>query len=197
MKKYLIGGVALAATAGATMALAQTAQPAPSAPPAHHGPRSYFSKPEARADVQQHVQRMFARLDTNHDGFITKDEVAAVEAQFQARTQQRAETRGQGPDRATAFDRLDTNHDGVISRDEFAAAKPGFMGMRHAGFRHGFGAQMFEQADTNHDGRVSLAEAQALALQHFDQADLNHDGILTPDERRQAHQMMRSQRHPS
>ncbi len=192
MRNYLIG-VAIAAIAGATAALAQTAQPAPVVSPPQYSPRSYFTKPESRADVAQHVQRMFARLDTNHDGFITRDEVAAVEAQFQAKMQQR----GQGADRSSAFDRIDTNHDGVISREEFAAAKPGYMGMRHAGFGRGFGERMFDQADANHDGRVSLAEAQALALQHFDQADLNHDGIVTPDERRQAHQLMRSQRHPS
>lgn len=188
MKKYLIGGAAIAGLAGATIAVAQPA------PTPQHAAHSRFSKPEARADVQRHVQRMFARLDTNRDGFIDKNEVAAVEAQFQAKMQQREQARS--ANRPNAFDRIDTNHDGVISRDEFAAAKPGAMGMRHASFHHGFGERMFDQADANHDGRVSLAEAQALALKHFDEADLNHDGVLTPDERRQAHQLMRSQRHP-
>lgn len=195
MKNYLIGGIAMAAIASTGAARAQAAQPAPAAAAAQHGPRSHFAKSESRADVAQHVQRMFAHLDTNHDGYITKDEVAAAEAQFQAKIQSRAEQRG--ADRADAFDRIDTNHDGVISREEFAAAKPGYMGMRHASFHHGFGERMFDEADTNHDGRVSLTEAQAMALKHFDQADLNHDGVLTPDERRQAHELMRSQRHPS
>jgi Ca2+-binding EF-hand superfamily protein len=196
MKTYLMGGIALAAVVGATAALAQTAQPAPAAPAPQHAPRSHFGKPEARADVAQHVQRMFARLDTNRDGYITKDELAAMEAQFQAKMQQRAATRGQ--DRSNAFDRIDTNHDGVISREEFAAApRPEGFGMRRAAFHHGFGERMFDQADANHDGRVSLAEAQALALKHFDEADLNHDGVLTPDERRQAHQMMRGERRPN
>jgi Ca2+-binding EF-hand superfamily protein len=195
MKNYLIGGIAIAAIASAGGALAQAAQPAPAAAEAQHSLRSYFAKSESRTDVPQHVQRMFARLDTNHDGYITKDEVAAAETQFQAKIQTRAEQGG--ADRADAFDRIDTNHDGVISREEFAAAKPEYIGMRHASFHHGFGERMFDQADTNHDGRVSLAEAQALALKHFDQADLNHDGVLTPEERRQAHELMRSQRHPS
>jgi len=53
---------------------------------------------------------------------------------------------------------------------------------------------LFEMADANRDGRVSLAEATDAAARHFDQADLNHDGKLTPDERRQAHQIMHGQR---
>ena len=55
----------------------------------------------------------------------------------------------------------------------------------------GFGGHLFEMADANKDGRVSLAEAQAAALEHFDRADLNHDGKLTPEERQQARQLMR------
>jgi Ca2+-binding EF-hand superfamily protein len=131
---------------------------------------------------------MFARLDTNRDGFIGRDEVAAAEAQFQAHAQQRAAQHGNAG-HSKAFDRIDANHDGMISRPEFDAARP-----PHAragrGF-HGFGSRMFDTADSNKDGRVSQAEAQQLALQHFDQADLNHDGTLTPDERKQARSLMR------
>ena len=58
----------------------------------------------------------------------------------------------------------------------------------------GFGGHLFEMADANHDGRVSLQEGEAAALSHFDRADLNHDGRLTPEERSQAHQLMRQHR---
>jgi hypothetical protein len=61
----------------------------------------------------------------------------------------------------------------------------------------GMGGRLLEMADANHDGRVSLQEAEAAALAHFDRADLNHDGKLTPDERRQAHQLMRGERRRS
>jgi len=128
-------------------------------------------------------------------------------------------------DRRAIFDRLDSNHDGMISRQEFMAAAPQVrerrvmiirdgngpsdpgmhglhgmempmngMGMHRMG--GGFGGHLFEMADANHDGRVSLQEAESAALQHFDRADRNHDGRITPDERRQAHEMMRRERHP-
>jgi Ca2+-binding EF-hand superfamily protein len=234
MKKYLIGGVAFTAIVGATAALAQTAQPVQPAPAAKHG-RPFFNKPEARTDVQAHVQRMFARLDTNRDGFISKDEIAAAETQFQAKAQQQAPKRAaklfarldgnhdgqitlaevqaahaarfaargnqanpQKPVHSRLFDRADANKDGVITRGEFDAAMAnGGLHFRQAGLHHGFGDRMFATADTDKDGRVSLAEAQALALQHFDQADLNHDGTLTPDERKQVRQLNRGKHRPS
>ena len=31
-------------------------------------------------------------------------------------------------------------------------------------------------ADSNSDGQITLAEAEAMALQHFDQMDANRDG---------------------
>jgi Ca2+-binding EF-hand superfamily protein len=187
MSKLLFGGAA--AILAATAAFAQA--PAPQVAP---GQPARLAKPMTRADVQSHVQRMFARFDANRDGFITQDEVAAAKAQFAARARSRA---GKF-DPAKRFDRIDANHDGMISRQEFAAAPRGpQFGARMAGMRAGFGANLFERADVNHDGRVSLAEAQQLALQHFDRADLNHDGTITPEERRQARQLRRAERHPA
>ena len=196
MKLFLIGTAAALTVAGA--AVAQTA-PVPPAPPAQpHTMKVRFAKPETRAEMQAHVAKMFARLDANRDGFVTREEAQAMHAQMAAKMQQRMAERAQrgAGDRSKAFDRIDSNHDGVISRDEFASApRPhGMMMMRMAGMHRGLGGQMFDMADLNKDGRVSLAEAQQAALQHFDRADLNHDGVLTPEERQQAHQLMRSKR---
>ena len=117
-------------------------------------------------------------------------------------------------DPAAAFDRLDANKDGSISREEFAKgremriekrmvmreggagadAKPGArreMRMHHMGGKMGMGGgRMIVMADTNKDGRITLAEAEAMALQHFDQMDANKDGQVTPEERRAARPMM-------
>jgi Ca2+-binding EF-hand superfamily protein len=200
MKLHLLAGLAAAAIVGGGTALAQTAQPA--AP--HAAAQSHVGKAHSRADIQAHVQRMFARLDTNRDGFVTKDEAAAMKG---ARGDMHAMTakgwsveRPGARDRGAMFDRLDGNRDGVITREEFANAKPraGERRARGAGHMGGMAmmGRMFGLADANRDGKVSLQEATAAALQHFDMADLNRDGTLSPDERRQAHQRMKAQRQP-
>jgi Ca2+-binding EF-hand superfamily protein len=232
----LVGG-AIAALAIATVAAAaQPAPPpgvaqgtaaapmAPMPPPGAPHIRMMFGDDHVmtRDEVSKHVGKLFARLDTNHDGYITRDEVEAVHQKMEAAmakvgdVEQRLARRGVFiGDRGAMFDRLDTNHDGNISRQEFMASQPvreervmimrpdsagapgaplrpmdghpGMMRMHHLGGMgmgmSGLGGHLFEMADANHDGRVSLAEAQAAALAHFDKADRNHDGRITPDER--------------
>jgi hypothetical protein len=57
------------------------------------------------AQALPRLARHFERIDANHDGQVSADEMrAAREKRHNAR-----------------FDRLDTNKDGVISRDEFNA----------------------------------------------------------------------------
>ena len=180
--------------------------------------RTMTDKVITRDEVAAHVRRMFEHLDANHDGFVTREEVDSlhqrVMSMHDGMAKEMADRGMKGPDRAAAFDRLDTNHDGTISRQEFMAAKPHLeehrvMVMRDGGMpghpglegmhmhAASFGGHLFEMADANHDGRVSLQEATNAALQHFDRADLNHDGKLTPEERQQAHQLMRGSRRPS
>jgi Ca2+-binding EF-hand superfamily protein len=137
--------------------------------------------------------KIFDRLDANKDGKVTRAEAdAAHNARVAAKGSQPAEAH------ATAFghlfDRADANHDGVITRAEFVAVpRPEHAGMRQAGMHHGAGGRLLETADVNKDGRASLAEVQQMALQHFDRADLNHDGKLTPEERRQSHELLKGQ----
>jgi Ca2+-binding EF-hand superfamily protein len=220
MMKYYLGSAAAAAILAAGAAFAQPASAPAPAPQVqvmtmHRGE----AKTVTRDEVVAHVRDMFAKLDTNKDGVVTREEAdaahARMAAQMQERFAKRMAERGDMPkvDRGAIFDRLDKNHDGMISRDEFNSAPPqvqerrvtvmneggpgGMAAMHrmHAGM--GFGGRLFDMADSNKDGRVSLQEATAMALQHFDSADLNHDGKLTPDERMQAHQRMRGQRQPA
>ena len=229
MKKLLMGGAVAALTIAVAPALAQvapppgvasgtTATPAPRAAPRVQM-RMMSDKTMTRDEVVSHVRDMFARFDSNRDGYVTREELGSFHYKMigmHGDMEKRLADRGVFMDRGAAFDRLDTNHDGSISRQEFTAAheqvrekrvivmrdgagpdgagKPG-MKMRMHGMG-GLGGRLFEKADTNRDGRVSLAEAQATALAHFDKADANHDGRITPDERQHV-RMMRLERRAS
>lgn len=199
MKKLLIGGAALLASAAAIAQVAPVAQ-TQNAPAA---------KVHTRAEVQAKIAEHFARLDTNRDGSLTKAEAdAARQALRSQRGERRAERREDR--RENAFARMDTDKNGAISRAEWDAAPAqreqrwaardrdgdGRLDSRKGGRRGGmagFGGHMFEMADANRDGRVTLQEAQAAALRHFDMADVNRDGQITPDERKQMRQRMHTE----
>jgi Ca2+-binding EF-hand superfamily protein len=232
MKKLLIGGAVAALVVAMAPAFAQSAPPpgvAPGTPPA---PQVYkdtrirvmTDKVMTRDEAVTHVRDLFARFDTNKDGYLTREEIdatrdkmIAMHGDIEKRLADHGVLMG---DRGAVFEKLDANHDGNISRQEFMASKsqmreqrvivmrdgaiggtpgaPGAPGMRmHMRGMGGFGGHLFEMADSNKDGRVSLAEAQAAALAHFDKADLNHDGKITPEERQQMHQLRREQRRQS
>ena len=196
MKKLLIGGATLLASAAAIAQVAPVTQ-TQNAPGA---------KVHTRAEVQAKIAQHFAKLDTNRDGSLTKAEAdAARQALRGQRTERRADRREDR--RENAFARMDNDRNGAISRAEWDAAsaqreqrwaardrdadgrRDGRKGSR-GGSMGGFGAHMFEMADGNRDGRVTLQEAQAAALRHFDMADVNRDGQITPDERKQMRQRM-------
>jgi hypothetical protein len=189
--------------------------------------RVMYDREMTRDEAVKHVRDMFAKLDTNRDNVVTREELNALHQKmagamgaagdWQKRIGDHGALMG---DRGAIFDRLDTNHDGNISRQEFMAAnserreqrviimrdgseaapgtpgEPGMMRMHAMGAGMHFGGRLFDMADANHDGRLTLQEAEAAALAHFDKADLNHDGKITPEERAQAH-ALRHERKPS
>lgn len=102
---------------------------------------------------------LFQRLDTNADGKITQDEIAAG--------------------RNTRFAAMDQNGDGKITQEEFQAApRPGKQGPRMQ--------QMFQRADTNGDGVLTRDEFDRKADLRLKSLDLNGDGVVTRDEAQQA-----------
>lgn len=215
MKEFLIGAAALAAM-GPVLAqtTAPAVPPASRAPMAAPAPRAMPERVQTRDQVVQKVREHFARLDTNRDGFLTREEAEAGRAEMRERVANRLRERAQrapgaARDPNAAFDRLDTNRDGMISREEFAQgrearierradrAAKGPRGMRGGGMA-GLGSRMFDMADANRDGRVSLQEATDAAVRRFDMADANRDGQVTREERRQMRrQMMESRRAPT
>ena len=124
---------------------------------------------------------MFDRLDTNHDGVISRQEFMAARPQVGER--RIMVMRDGGHMRGMPMPEMPKMH-----------GERGMMMPMHGMGMGGMGAHLFEMADTNHDGRVSLHEAEAVALAHFDKADLNHDGKITPDERQQVRQIRTERR---
>ena len=218
MKKALFAGVAAAAFIATAPSIAQnTSTAAPAAAPA--APHKPMAREHTRDEVVAKVREHFARLDTNRDGFVAKDEAEAGREQIKAKfAENRAERKEHRQERAGLrrehmFERLDSNNDGAISRAEFDAAhaqRDGRMARRgpegahrgrmlHGmmmGSMHAMHGRMFEMADLNKDGRVSLQEAQDAAVRHFDMADANKDGRITREERIQRRQQMRAERRP-
>jgi Ca2+-binding EF-hand superfamily protein len=222
MTKFLLGGAIAASMAAFAPATAQTAHRGQiaQAPLPHH---AAGGQAHSRAQLGAHVQSMFARLDTDRDGFITRvesDGAKGARGNRQAMQSQRRNGRApeqRAADRGTMFERIDANRDGMLSRDEFArapggreqrvaaaggqnrrqrhAAAGGKQGSRDMGMA-GLRGRMFEMADLNRDTRVSLQEATAAAYRHFDMTDANRDGQVTRDERLQARQRVRAERNP-
>jgi hypothetical protein len=188
---------------GAGLLLAATTVGAQVAPYAPTAPRDGV---QTRAEVVERARTMFTRVDANRDGFITQVEGQAVRGQVRARVQQGRGARSADPARrAELFGRLDTNRDNMISRDEWDRheARQGERRVNRQGggqrgerlaMRGRVGGAMLRAADANRDQRISLAEAEAAALQRFDRVDLNRDGRVTQDERQQARRQWQGRR---
>jgi Ca2+-binding EF-hand superfamily protein len=124
MKKLTIVGVI-----GVAVASTQAGAQAPAqAPPT----QSALPQDMTRQQAQQFSDSMFQRLDTNHDGTLTRQEAEAVVQQMGGRGHMIERTFGTAQSltltqfEAAAlarFDAEDTNHDGVVSAAERDAAR--------------------------------------------------------------------------
>ncbi len=123
-----------------------------------------------RADMTKNVDARFAAIDTNKDGVLTRDEIAAVQTkvleQAQAARQQRMEAE---------FKKLDTDNNGSLSLAEFRLAAPPVRASETPD-------AVLAGIDSNKDGRITADEYRAGPLATFDKADANNDGTITPEE---------------
>jgi hypothetical protein len=126
-------------------------KPAPgwslTAAPAPIAPANPFLHDETRADAEARAQAMFDRMDLDHDGFVTLDEMSAFAAARAPKTAGATKVPAASAFVKEMFADADADHDGRISVAESKAAAD----------------RGFDETDTNHDGLVSPAERMAAA----------------------------------
>lgn len=152
-------GTAAGATAPAARAAAARKDAVSTDAPAQQ-PKSI-----TRAQFLSNLKTRFDAVDTNHDGYLEENEIAAAQQlelqRLQAAEQQQMEAE---------FNRLDTNHDGRLSKEEFMAATPPVHARQTP-------QKMIQQLDRHGLGKVSFQDFSAEPLSRFDK--LAHNGLLT------------------
>jgi Ca2+-binding EF-hand superfamily protein len=125
----------------------------------------------SRAESAAGARKIFAAMDTNHDGFVTAAEMDAHRAQrkeaairFRSSPQTDGAVRDPGSGAARA--------DGSASPHEVANARGNASAERDS-------AAKIRQSDRDGDGRLSAAEYEAGAAAMFARLDADGDGMLT------------------
>lgn len=214
MNKLLAGAAAAAIVLCISPALAQQAPPrppgvaqgtAPMVMQAPHSPPVISSPVRVRAariervmtrdEILQHVRSMFSRVDTNHDGFITKNEMAALHVHMMGMHDAMAHEMAGRPMRmgggpmtmddhpmamnpGAMFDKLDTNRDGMISRQEFMAGHARMRERRVIIMRDEKTADAMPGMEQMKMRMHGMGEG-GMAEHFFAMADANHDGRIS------------------
>lgn len=143
----------------------------------------------SRTQLVSRLDAQFAKLDANHDGFLSDAERKAVR---DTRTEKR-------------FARLDTDKNGSVTlaemkahhdrRGDASAERSGRRGHgKHAGMRAGGRGHGGMNLDADKDGRISKAEFQARALERFDRMDADKNGVASAAEHQAARAAMKGPR---
>lgn len=169
--------------------VAQGTDPVRAAPQIHTFTHRMPMKTETRDQVVAHVREMFAKLDGNKDGSVTREEADAAHQAMTSEIRQKFTKRlaVAHPDRGAMFDKLDTNKDGSISRQEFVSAKPEIHRESRAFvMRDGEGPVEVGGAPGAPGVKVMRFHHSGFGMgmhkEMFERADANHDGRVSLQE---------------
>jgi hypothetical protein len=207
MNKLLIGAAATALIGAMAPAVAQTAPPPGVAqgtttvvrtPVINSEPhvRVITDREMTRDEAVRHVRDLFAKLDANRDGYVTREEAGSFHDHAMRRAHQMV-MRSDGTkrfergdiekrlaergihigDRGATFDRLDTNKDGSISRQEFTTAQPQMRQERVFVMRDGVDARGPGRPGTKM--RMHRMGGAGFGGHLFDRADANKDNRVS------------------
>jgi Ca2+-binding EF-hand superfamily protein len=129
------------------------------------------------------------RLDTDHDGRISRAEFDAGQARRAAMLQKHGKRTGMARRQPIDFAAIDTNHDGYLVRTELRAHHEQMRPQMEAARKARFEAK-FAEADLNRDGklsRVEVAEKMPRMAERFAWMDDNRDGFLSHAELQAQH----------
>ena len=116
-----------------------------------------MGEPVSPAPGMDGLQTWFARVDSNHDGMLTVEEMQADAERF--------------------FQELDTNHDGEIDPDEITHYEQDIAPRARGGLLAL--SEPVASADSNFNRGVSLDEVRAAAAKRFQALDVDHRGTLS------------------
>jgi Ca2+-binding EF-hand superfamily protein len=146
-------------------------------------------------EVPERMKPLFERGDTNHDGKLTRDEIAALSGK-QADPQGRPVGRGNFNSMDPIMIALDVDKDGILSATEIANASvalktldkdgDGTLSAAELRMRQQTPRQraehLFDEWDTNKDGALIKEEMPDRMQAQFEAIDTNHDGKVDMDE---------------
>ena len=131
---------------------------------------------DTTSQIRQDLEKIFERLDTNHDGAIDSEELKAA----CSKTDEALEF-------SKILEEVDINNDGKINFSEFLMCATKF----HRDFLKEKFGQVFALMDKNRDGRVSLEEMTNFFRRPSDdeflkrmllEMDVDKDGFISPAE---------------